>query len=338
MTNAEISERDAPIVHWDAGRGLWVYRASALGGCETAMLAARTGMTAAAYPESFQKKFAEGHDNEDLIFQKFTAKTGTSMVPLESDRAGVKDLLSFGPVSEGQIRAEIRFGGCAIRAHGDGIEFSKSLDSGDQYRVAEAKAFAKTYWKEWERHGAKLLLREKGLWRKYGVQFSVLMHGLGLPGVFVVGRKNDNGIVEEVAWEYVDAPPVGLNDLKMIVARVEARASRGEAPSCARDDYPCPFYFLHEQKPKDELTVVEDAQLEAYAAKYHALKEQERAVKAEVETMKSLLVGRMATAGLQMKGGAKARVGGWKVEWVEKPMQASTRNAYVQKFPQVKPA
>lgn len=326
--SAVMAGNDAGIVNWDAERGLWVYRASALGGCETAMAAARAGMTAEAYPESFQKKFAEGHRNEALILEKFLeAQPAFENVPLTAYTPGEKDLLSFGPVVGDQVRCEVPVGDKAIiRGHADGIVHHGP----HSFFVFEGKAFAKSLWKEWEDSDGDVLTLGDGLWEKYRWQLSTMMLGFGLPAVFVVGEKDEAGVVGQVKYRWIDMPFATLGQLKARVARVENSAARGENLSCARKDYPCPFFYIHEQAADDVARIV-DVELEELLASRAEFKRV-----GEVAGRELKAVNEMIAKGLEQHGrkapGMKTRVGAWQVTWREDTVKEHVRKASTRAF------
>lgn len=329
---------DAPIVHRDGDR--WVYRASALGGCETALLAARMGLTQVAPPEKFTAIFADGLRLEEEVIDRFIAlDIGWEVLPEMGDTPGMKDLLSFGPVVGGQLRVELPVGECAvIRAHVDAL-----VAHGPQvFRVLEVKAFGEQLMNDFE---AGALLDGKGLWEKYRVQLSVMMHATGLPAVFVAGLKVDGEdgernekVVKRIHYEYVDKPLTGLGALKARVARVEARAtSESSDLTCWQTEYPCPFFFIHATKDAEEevpVTVDDDA-LWALLIERARLREQASDVDAKLKTVNAAVVTALEGHGRTGKG-MQTRVGDWSVTWMEVDQPASQRKAYTSRYPLIK--
>lgn len=329
---------DAPIVSWDAPRGLWVYRASAMGGCETAMIAARQGLTQVAPPAEMQKRFDDGHRLEAGVIELFEGVgAGWELVPETAYEPGQVDLYSFGEVVDGQLRVEVPVGtGAVIRGHLDGIVKPMRMN---EFRVLEGKALAESTFRE-AMNGA---LRDgKGLWEKYRVQLSALMIGAGalvglpfLPAVFVAARKIDGELDGQLHYEYVDAPLVSALQLKARVARIEAAAFSGEGELvCKRTDYPCPFFFIHEVK-EDETVIVEDAKLEALLELREEVKRQGRIAVDESKIIGEQIAEALDTHGRKVRG-AKTRVGAFLVTWVEADQPAKTVKAYTSQYALIK--
>lgn len=236
---------------YELPNGNVVYRASSIGYCPLALYYDRQGVDHEPTPEWLQKAFDEGIDNEQRILDMLYSKTplwklytveelknrGYQMGDVTGDPSG-NDYSS-------QVRVEIPVGNVGVvRGHVDGVAYIW-LSGHKRYwetRGVEAKAFGNSLWG---------LYKRKGLagFPKYQWQVSVLMHGLGLPFLFVVGRKDDAGVVQEIDIEEVDEPPVSLGQIKGRVLGLEARLGSGNEPKCDIPFmYPCPFYQLHEQE------------------------------------------------------------------------------------------
>lgn len=257
----DVTGDDRGRVYREPATGLWVFRASGLGGCETALIHAARGEYAAPPPASMQVKFDEGHVAEPVILGRMVEDKG---VKLAVPGGPVGRMAGVG-VSHGQFTVEIGVGKSAlIRGHMDGIGLvengrrfnvgaPKGTGRGAEF-VVEAKAFGESYFAKAKRHAVKGVLRPDWLdeFPYYAMQASIYMHGTGLPLLFAVARKNDDGIVtgdSEVLYGWVDVAPVSLAKIKAKVTRVLRVAESGDEVACKTVQYPCPYFELHDDKP-----------------------------------------------------------------------------------------
>lgn len=319
-----VRPADRPAV-WLAPDGVWEYRASEFGSCIRAMVCARRGMQGEPSPERLQKAFQEGHDNEPRILS------------MAEDSYGIG-------IGEYQKGGAINLPGKPARVwgHADGItvvteEFDShwslyDLEIGAGVLV-EAKAFGPDYYKKFRKGGLRAF-------PGYSWQMSTLMIALGLPyGLFVVGQKDDGGVVQGVTAEIVVGPPMSKGAILAKMLKVEKLAEDGELPACDIDQYPCPFYPWHEEKADgDELPLVEDGALRRAIASHAYWAESERNAKAGKETAKQQIREAMDRLGLP-DGEKRMAVDGdvrYEFSWVVRDMPERTMKASQQRFPQVK--
>jgi hypothetical protein len=259
--SSDTTGDDRGRVYRDDATGLWVFRASGLGGCETALIHAARGEYAAPPPEKMQVKFDEGHVAEPVILARMVEDKG---VKLAVPGGPVGKMAGVG-VSHGQFTVEIPVGKTAlIRGHMDGIGLvengrrfnvgaPKGTGRGVEF-VVEAKAFGVSYFDKAAKHATKGILRPTWLndFPYYAMQASIYMHGTGLPLLFAVARKDDAGLVtedSEVLYGWLDVAPISLAKIKAKVTRVLRVAESGDEVVCKTVQYPCPFYDLHDDKP-----------------------------------------------------------------------------------------
>jgi hypothetical protein len=190
-----------------------IYRASALGGCVRALVAARTGYTPVAPTDKQRRYMAEGVLHEPAVVGWLEAE-GWAMGRTQD-----------------QVELEVA-GHLTVRGHTDGV----GTRAGSE-RVVEIKAPGQDTWKKFVSQGIKAS-------RRYEWQLSVYMHALGLPGLFVAKNRNTG----EVHVIEVDEPPIGLTAIKARVIKVEAAAARGDLMACDPMAYPCGFYYLHDEQ------------------------------------------------------------------------------------------
>lgn len=218
---------DAPIVSVEDGRA--IYRASSLGMCDRALIAARMGMTPAAPPQWLQAKFDEGHALEQSILNRVSDRTGY-------------------PVTAAQEPVEIAVDEFAlIRGHIDG----RTMGAG-----VEAKALGPDLTKEWLR-GSGQFFATHPLYRD---QLTVYMAGTGwLPFFYAVWDKAN----EELHLELIEEPPGDIDAIRDRLHQIDEQGRAGSLPvDCPNPSFPCPFYYL----PGHESTAAQPDSTDTFAA------------------------------------------------------------------------
>lgn len=247
-----------------------VYRASALGGCVKALVAARLGLPGEGTPEWMQEKYDQGHAAEQPI-----------LAELAKGRDGVGRWYLYDPTSDhayphgpnppafphvtkalmvmddsDQFTAAIPVGSSAvIKCHLDGVgelvepPGVNPLGLVKMMRaVIEAKAFADSTYDKYAKGGIMAF-------PYYAWQVSVQMHSTGLPCLFAVGLKDEDGVFQPGGTMTVDLitePPYTMTQLKMRVMKAEgmvktAREGDGALPACDVKMYPCPYFKFHDE-------------------------------------------------------------------------------------------
>lgn len=196
--------------------GQHVYRASSLGGCSKAIIAARLAYDPMDPPESMGQVFAEGNLHESAVIEWLKGR-------------GYK-------IQDEQLEVVIPCPlNCVIVGHVDGI-----ADWDISRGVLEVKSMSDNAFKTFQ----KMRWDTPGLIQKYKWQISSYMISLGLPGLLVVkNRNNGDTLILEI--------PKPFYDKSQLIARVvslEIQARKGLPESCDNPSYPCPFYYLHEEK------------------------------------------------------------------------------------------
>lgn len=347
---------------WTARR---VYPASGLGGCQTALIARGMGLVPADMPEKLQPALDAGKENEPRILQMlertpdFDARQHRITIQDEFLLKGVWRLydaadyeklnIETGEWDEergvdysGQPRVWLPIGTSAVvRAHPDGIGVKVVKGKVEQRRVVEVKAFGDELWDRWVRRG----------WAEfpgYAMQMSVQMYAAGasilktpksfMPGMFVVGHKNEEGVAFELSVLELDKPPVELKTILAKVMNVEKYVKREELPACVEGRWPCPFYWMAEcaGKPRVEVEEIEDTELGGVAARFYAYgvdrKEADASRKDEQEKLVKLLEKHgKKESGKKVKVKDEAR-NVFVVEWREVEQPEKTSKAYTQKY------
>lgn len=242
-----------PSVYVEGGRT--VFRASALGGCLRALVAARLGYDPLPFDEAAELRMGEGNLHEPAIVQWLEGEGWTVIDQQREVELTVGDTL-------------------VIRGHIDG-----NARLTGPTRLLEIKAMGHEPYKRWVADRFKSNER-------YAWQVSTYMHALDLPGLFVVKNRNSG----EVDVMELDEAPIPLAKIKARVASVETIARRGDLPDCDVDyTWNCPYRFLHDQKALP-LAAVEDAEIDALAAAY----DRARTQATQADTMKKLARDRLA--------------------------------------------
>lgn len=267
-----------PSVYLEGNRT--VFRASALGGCLRALVAARLGYDPLPFDEASELRMAEGNLHEAAILEHLRREGWTIVDEQEEVELVVGDRL-------------------VIRGHIDAVGGRELKGAA---RVVEVKAMGDDPCKEFLANGFDTN-------RRYATQLSVYMAALDLPGLFVVKNRNSG----QIHILEVDEPPIPIAQIKARVARVEAIARTGDFPDCDTTSlWGCPFRYLHDQKELPGLTnptgtgSVDDIEVDALAAAY----DRARTLSTQADTMKKLARDRLADVVRDRK---KVKTGSWSV-------------------------
>lgn len=241
---------DAPYVKLcDDGR--IEYRASALGGCDMALLAARLGYDAVPLkPDaSIMKVFDRG---KRIEFDY-----------LQSHRQ-IREM-------QQEIYLDIT-GRLKIIGHIDGYEAGNIVEIKSQNRVA---------WDEFEsKHWSA------GLFPKYKWQVSCYMHAYEAPLKLIRVLVDDNGVAKEENISYVDEPFYSLSEIRARILRVEAAAATGVLSAECNKMFPCQYFYLHDEIDRE---LIDDDTVEALAREYQAAGAEAKAARGKADMAKRAL-------------------------------------------------
>jgi len=248
---------DAPSVYYDGTDEVWVYRASAIGGCMKALVYGRMGMEGQPPPEWLQERFDEGHYHEAPILARFEDDQGYSL---------------FGEQMVVEIKVKP---GVVVRGH---IDAYTHLATGKC--VVDAKAVTENTFK----------VLEKGGMAEYDWQQSAYCAALEADQFCLAcGIKDrDKPLAEQlVEVRYLwDKPRYTISDIRKRILEVERHAKNGTLPDCT-DMYPCPFFHLHdddEAEPESiELAGIDIQVLD----KAHGFYARRKELEAEVNDLKT---------------------------------------------------
>lgn len=266
---------DRPSVYLEGNRT--VFRASALGGCLRALVAARLGYDPLPFDEASELRMAEGNLHEAAILEHLRQEGWIIVDEQEEVELVVGDRL-------------------VIRGHIDAVGGQELKGAA---RVVEVKAMGDGPCKEFLANGFDTN-------RRYATQLSVYMAALDLPALFVVKNRNSG----QIHVLEVDAMPIPIAQIKARVARIEAIARTGDFPDCDTTSlWGCPFRYLHDQKELPGPTgtgAVDDTEVDALAAAY----DRARTLATQADSMKKLARDRLADTVRDRK---KVRTSCWSV-------------------------
>lgn len=297
-----------PPVYTENGKT--IFRFSSLGGCTRALVLALRGEEPSETPAWMQAKFDQGRVAEDLIIEAWLDKEFADNKRLwrmlsPHEPASIQGLPFIVGASHGQFNAEIPVGNdILIRGKPDGIAKLGSSPHGDwpypDLRVTlEVKAFGQSYWDKWLAEGI-------AGFPNYATQVSLQMYATGLECVFVVGRKNEDGVFSgEIDWRRISQAPVPFDRIKDKVRHVVELADNTELPACDVNQYPCPFYHFHDDAPEPQSGPEAMGHLAAEYDEWNKVaKDAEKKKKQASQALLNLL---------DANPGEKFRVGDWEI-------------------------
>lgn len=240
----------------------WVLRASSLGNCFSHLVRCGLGYTPEPPPDFMLERFAEGDRAEPVILNWLNTKGGWAIwdaYKMDQIAEQFGGSVAEREGADPQLELEIPVGkNAVIRVHPDGIatcfmlsretqERWPNLQTGEEV-VVEVKALGKDFLKKYKREGLNAF-------PYYAYQVSIEMAATGLPCLFVVGEKDENGDVQEdkIVWDLYREPPYTLPQLKVRVMKILAAINRGEIPECDIAMYPCGFWQEHDTTSKDSV-------------------------------------------------------------------------------------
>lgn len=345
------TDADRPSVQHDDETGDWFIRASALGGCTRALIAAGRGLEGEPTPDWMQEKFDEGHANEPIIAAMALDRTGGVRIVAEPGKQhpvelgfnlheGIPPLPSI--IVSGTLDDLVMEDRDIVRwTHPDhGYEY-KALGPSycDKIRAAIRGTDNPDEW------AARVLAV---LPANYAWQLSAYMHGAAqvygkmLAVKLFVGVKNDEGVVIEVMEPFVfHEPPHSLAEIEARVRAVVGLAADlgAEFPKCDVNQYPCPFYLLHDDEEIPELEGDDAINMRLFADSLVVAKGMieagEKMKKDANEGIKAILANRKTV--IVPSGDSTGMEEQIRVTWVSSEVAESTRTvkAHTRSYPNI---
>lgn len=232
------------------------YRASALGGCELALLAARLGYDAIPLKADapILKTFAAGHRIEDEVIEAL-----------------------FPKVKHRQFETRLKVTNrISVIGHVDGIYDGDILEIKSQ-NMEEFERFELNGW-------------EAGLFLKYKWQVSSYMLGFGQSNPrlkLVRALRDENGEwTGKTATTIHPFPFYSEQDIRARILKIESAAQTGVLMATCTPSFPCPYFYLHEELDRE---MVDDEGIDILAKEYEAARRAEATAKGKKEYTRKAL-------------------------------------------------
>jgi hypothetical protein len=240
------------------------YRASGLGGCEKALVAARLNYDASPPPQKLLEVFEAGHKAEAEFYAKHdTHYTGYQEV----------------------VQIEVA-PGVYVRGHIDGLV--KTPPTWPRI-VSEIKSQSDDEFKKWK----PAAFVTSPLWKKYTWQFSVYMWAAGNPqgGPAKLELARVNRETGDSEIHVYSVPWHDLDEIRQRVLRIEALAELELLPSCDEEgEWGCPYWKQFHRGEEKEWVVEEDDELDEAAALHKMLQgEEKEAAKRVADSRKRII-------------------------------------------------
>jgi hypothetical protein len=247
---SEVKAVDKPSVFMENGKA--VYRASALGNCQNALLLARLGYSGSLPPEKMQARYDEGHAQESIIGAKLEKDFGFHLY-------GEQSTMEVDCGSSALVRGHVdwlvgdSFEATWVAADQGFSHAIRRTSAGAMYHVdppgpvvVDAKALAVSSFDSWMKY-------RWDAFPYYLWQQSVYAHAIGAAGV-VMAIKNKN--TSEYLVEYFPIEELmPMSDIIRRVLHIEAMVANGVMPftePCTPKMYPCPYFMFHSADEKKE--------------------------------------------------------------------------------------
>lgn len=238
-----------------------VYRASSLGYSLCQLVCGHLGYEPAGAPEWLQEKFDEGHRLEPLAIEKFALAFQYG---------------EFIDSAQMEINLEVIPDIATVQGHLDGILHFQDRPG----KVLEIKTMNDKTWQQVVRQG----FEAGGILEKYKWQISAYMLGTGLGALMVFWNKS----TEELFPLEVDAPFYSISDIANKLEEAEAYIEEGDIPAGCTD-YPCPYYYLHEEK--DAKTIADaDDELEAVLSAWYEADKRAKIYEGEKKVLREQII------------------------------------------------
>lgn len=251
------------------------YRASALGSCMNALVAARLGYREMPTPPKLKKIFEAGNALEDIAIAK---------------------MLDMGfPIADRQREVVLQVTDTiAVVGHIDGRTTINGIPV-----VFDVKSQGQRAWQDTDR---AFDIWSQPLFAKYLWQFSVYSLVLGERPVVVRIMRND-GEAEGVCADDIHEMDVlevpedrlySIDDIKARVLEVERLAQRDTPPACTENSYGCPYAYIHQSDEDEDVmalfTQSADTPYDELVAQHQEISTQIKALETELSAVRAKIV------------------------------------------------
>lgn len=237
-----------------------VYRASSLGYSLEALVAPHLGYAAVDPPEVIQRAYDEGNRLESEIV------------------SAINDQWFDVTDQQLEVNLEVIPGLATVQGHLDGIVVPGGI--ANYPHVLEIKTMAHKMFCAVDKKG----WNAGGLMEKYKWQVSAYQLATGLPSVLVAWDKEK----KDMCFTYNTEPFYTISDIANKLQAAEDAINAGELPSGC-EDWPCPYYYLHESK--DAVPVESaDEELEGILAAWLEADKAEKVYKKEKDSLRAQIL------------------------------------------------
>jgi len=205
-----------------------IYRASGIGSCVTALIAAKMGHEEQRFAKA--EKIMMDAANEGSAQEGIILNTLKTIEGWRIQEDGSQDLMELKIIPN-----------VYIRGHIDGIVTPKGMRNP---RLLEVKTMSDARFKKWISYGndarTRLLTDE---FDKYAWQISAYMHHYEMPAMYVVKNRNSGTLdISEIK-----IPPIDLKVIRKKIIEVERLFLKGDLPTCnlTSERFFCPYPYLH---------------------------------------------------------------------------------------------
>lgn len=288
-----------------------IIRASSFGRCIGSLTRCGAGLTPEATPQSMLDRWAQGVVGEPQILAMVSRKGWKLLGPAD------KDMQQWQWGEDNQPQLELRVGKVVIRCHPDGIGqcYIGRAETGGAWTDHGDLIYIPEFNKTGDRRvvEAKLLRpsMDHHTFAPYKWQMSIEMAASGLPGLWAIGQKDDNGKLVEgpegVQLEAVDVPDYSLLDIKRRALLIYRAVREGEFLECDARDFPCGYWTDGDtacSKVKAEVGEALPDELVEVARKWAKRKQTYEDAKKDLEEARNEILGGMkGRAGERFYGG-----------------------------------
>jgi hypothetical protein len=236
---------DSPIVQFLPNEIL--YRASAVGSCPRKLWAARSNNPPKPTTAKMQAIFDRGHELEPIILNALMAR-GWELRNYQGEVLFQVVTLPSGLIISviGHYDCEARYPLPDIKDGAGG-----NVQSWSEWFPCDVKGFGPDLISEYLSHGIDNLPHYQ-----YQQAIYVLGHPTAKAYLMPIWDKEKNELLSSSLYPRI--PDITLEDIERKLLLVERDFVNSNMPDCT-NEFPCPYYYLHDEKEKPPDTVPESA-------------------------------------------------------------------------------
>lgn len=290
---------DQPPIVYEDDNGSIVFRASAVGNCTKALIAAYMEFEPVQPPQWIKEKMDESGRLEDYIVELANREiSGVPHKPYTPSQRTVEHWFEYEGVP------------VVIRGRIDGMDMEDPIP-------LEIKALGQSMWDDWKRGRFDNFPAYADQATAYWWGCSALWGG-AIPHMHYAVYNKDTG---ELDLQKLERPPSNIVQLQDKCKHVIEEGESGELPeSCDKESFICPFVYLHEDTTSE--IDDEDDEAELFNALCHQYKEadaEEKRGKAKKDEVKKRIKDYLNShVSRDAQGRVKAQTDEYKVTWVVK--------------------